>query len=247
MTMAIRMWVGAMALCLLTGAAQADLLLDYAFDTNRAPTFSHSAVSGSLATAVTLDLSVGNAGQGALEARGSFRNYDSAPAGGSGAPVWKLEFVSGGTEDGATLAEGGDGYVQVTITAQPDGPGVRLETFQFFVQTNVAGSTPYAVYTDADDYASALQTGNSPQGILYNSATGTPGTATAPVVVDLTSLAGMELLPGQTRTFQVLVEEFRNASVCFDDIQVHGTVIPEPATLTLLALGGLTAMRRRNR
>ena len=48
-------------------------------------------------------------------------------------------------------------------------------------------------------------------------------------------------------TFDVAPDNDSRDITMFDNVQINGTLIPEPATMSLLALGGLVALRRRRR
>lgn len=207
-------------------AAQADVLASYAF------TGFNPASGDTHAESVASNVAVGPG-----------VNAPIISAGGN-------EFVgaSGDTTAGSeadSLTEGD--YISFTVTPSV-GYQLNLTNLTFNASTSWGGSTPatwnVALYSSVGGFTSSAQLHH------YGEPDGSTGNAWVPQNVDLSSAA----FQGLTGTIEFRIYFWDGAggstsNVRVDDIVLNGAaeLVPEPASVALLGLGGAAALIRRRR
>ena len=157
-------------------------------------------------------------------------------------------FSSGaaGTGSGSVRARDNDPNVDVSITNNTGGD-LTLDTFHFDIGKVLS--------TASNDVALQYLSGNlaDPDGTAINSATGLTALADSDEADwgdfdwSLAGLSDRTLANGESATFRLTFSNGSNdgQALGLDNIAISGTPTPEPATMSLLALGGLALVRRR--
>jgi hypothetical protein len=131
-------------------------------------------------------------------------------------------------------------YYEFALVADP-GQVLNLDSFAFEATRSGSGLAGAALYTDVDNFASkVVNIGNFGQA---NWAPGSTDVSTDAAYQGLSSIT-VRIAYGGTGN-----PDFSgsNRFLYVDDVVVTGEVVPEPASLALLAAGGLCLLPRRRR
>ncbi|MCC5830508.1 MAG: hypothetical protein JJU36_13765 [Phycisphaeraceae bacterium] len=135
----------------------------------------------------------------------------------------------------STEVDAFDNGSYATITLAPD-PGweINFESMVFdYVAGGSAGVRSLFVRWSLDDFADNL----------FAADTTTSTQSTGPI--DLSGFVGINV-PVEFRIYTFNDDGNTARSVVIDTFQINGTVVPEPLSATMLALGGLALLRRRS-
>lgn len=147
--------------------------------------------------------------------------------------------VAGVTTPAAAVSAGT--YLSFVVTPVGDGATINLANLSFDVAAGSNSLTRgWVVRSSADGFAADIASGVV-NGNVYSEATG----AMQHVTIDL-SAGQFQGLSGITfEVFSYNSAGDSTKAVDFDNFTVNGTVVPEPMTLSLLAVGALALIRRR--
>jgi len=157
---------------------------------------------------------------------------------GNPSPSWRVG--QGDTTDSLSGAKSGDDYASITITPAT---GKQIDFTQFSL--DVAKDGPSA------DNKASIQVEASTNGfsssVFVGELTGVGGNTSSFTEGDFTITDSALQGVGGATEFRIYIWDAGATSggVFIDNAQVQGTVIPEPASLGLLGLGGLMMLSRR--
>jgi hypothetical protein len=257
-TQAGRLMAGAAVLCvsILATAAQGAVVATYL---PPPATTSAAAVLAAGNVDALLTASPVTVGSGPADLAGSFFNTFTSTAGPNGSdpgitatPFYPNSFAPNGRGTGSTVSDDASAIsanAYFTFTLQPTaGNKLQLSGITFDVAAGSNSSIRgYDLRSSADNYATSLVT----EAFAKDQTTYVEGAAMKYVVVDLSSFAAVtDAAPITFRMYAWNGAPTGGAAgknVDFNNIVVSGaaSAVPEPASLSLLALGGLTLMRRR--
>lgn len=138
----------------------------------------------------------------------------------------------GSSTEAAALAN--NAYATMTLT--PDsGWVINFDSMELeFVAGGAAGDRSLFIRSSLDGFANNL----------FSAVTTT--TTQSSGLIDLSAFSGITV-PVEFRIYTYNDIGNSDRSVIVDTFQINGTVIPEPVSASLLALGGLVLLRRRSR
>ncbi len=208
-------------------AAHGAVLSQYTFGaTNASPTFAATTVDGGFtASNVTATTNAGPAPGTVFSFQVNTGNYPN--------PALQVNTQNGNTT--AALAVTNGAFFTFTLTPNAGTPSYDLTSLTFDAARGGAG-TPrgYVVRSSRDSFGSDLAAADVP----------TARPTLTPVTVPLTGAAFTGLTTATTfRIYTYAPSE--GTSVEYDNITINGTVIPEPSTALLGALGALCLLRRK--
>ena len=233
-----------LALCgwMATSVNASPLTIEYTFGTPGATTL--DPVSTSPATGITVSaITLGSGADAPLVENPS---NDSAPGAGYNLTSPMISVGAGtNTVNSLNQAEANDVYIQFTITPG-SGYTFSLESLSLLAGRSAASSTrQWGFYTSATGFVTP---------VLFDDVFATRGSSS--MSSEGGSLAGEPLLQdiSSALTVRIYVNPGTGGSanagrrLDLDSITLNGTVIPEPASLMLLGMGGALLMsRRRNK
>ena len=232
-------WVSLFAvpalMSVLAGSAHGDVLVRYDFGADEATQTKNPATVNAGVTATPITSPSTGYGDTAHVQGPVWWFSETNPAGGN---VLAMGWP-GNAYEPAHNNTGGPAYFTFTVTANGSVP-MLLNDLQFKVGTAQSGSflPKFFVNTDVDGFGST-------QWIHHNTITAQPAGGALRWQDETVSLAGLQYQGLNSITFRIYYNGNFGPEGLWDNIVLNGTAVPEPAALSVLALGGMMVLARR--